>query len=188
MNEAHATQGHASTPITKILFLDIDGVLNNEKSYILERVTGSEFDLYSILLVNLLCRFSGARIVFHSSRAPATPGGLKLNREDLESAGLDWTLVHQDWSARIPTGSKYRGQMIDAWLSKHPEVTHYAILDDESVYRKGRPHPGLVSTHFNEGLQGKHIYKIIKMLGEDIGAFVRFCHDQPRTAFGTPAP
>mgnify|MGYP007026551141 CR=1 FL=1 len=63
-----------------------------------------------------------------------------------------------------PTLGKYRGDEVLAWLDQHPEVTKYAILDDDMdfyVYQA----PNFFKTRFmEEGLTDEIAEAVIKHL------------------------
>lgn len=73
------------------------------------------------------------------------------------------------WAVRDASGahvgSSRRGEEIQRWLDAHPEVTRFAIVDDEAdmVHLSGR----LVRTdYFAGGLQDEHVERLCALLGE----------------------
>lgn len=63
-----------------------------------------------------------------------------------------------------PTLSGIRGDEVNAWLAKHPEVEKYAILDDDSDFYPDQP---LFKTSFTGGLTDDIAEKVIEYLGRD---------------------
>lgn len=64
---------------------------------------------------------------------------------------------------RTPEGTRlFRGDEVQAWLAEHPEVSSFAILDDESdlaplMHR-------LVKTSMERGLQAHHVDQVCALL------------------------
>jgi hypothetical protein len=112
----------------KVLFLDIDGVLNSRRSVVafngyphsFEGKDRERFDWVAVGLIRALCQETGTAIVLSSS--------WRILHSVHECAnGLDLPIFY-----RTPSLSKCRGAEIAEWLSEHPEVTAYAIVDDDS--------------------------------------------------------
>ena len=78
----------------------------------------------------------------------------------LEEQLRPYNLEIFDKTISDPTGE--RGDEIKEWLSRHPEVTHFVILDDDSDMSDVKDH--LIKTTFQYGLQAEHAAKAIEML------------------------
>lgn len=116
----------------KILFLDVDGVLNRLDRYgmRLETVpapwmTGSTIvDLNVVALLNhVVPQVPDLKIVVSSTWR-------SLARDRVQFCAMTHVLerwIHEDW--RTPSTIS-RGLEIKEWLQNHPEVESYAILDD----------------------------------------------------------
>jgi hypothetical protein len=133
--------------MTKCIFLDIDGVLNTEvwvrhifslfkgkthgqlKKYLRDDY-GATFDSMAVDMLSYIINETDAKIVISSTWRAS---GLKIMLEmwktrELPGEVIDITPNHMSW-----TGSTLqRGKEIDEWLSKHPEVTNYVIIDDDT--------------------------------------------------------
>lgn len=145
----------------KIIFLDFDGVLNNDKwihavfadkkKYIsYSERQQDELDPSRVKLISDFAKDVGASIVVSSSwRITHT---LEELQTFLYTAGLDRSVNVIDRTPRDYRG--YRGAEVKAWLKDHPEVTHHVIFDDDRDFDKGQP---LVLTSATEGLQHDHI-------------------------------
>lgn len=142
----------------KVVFLDMDGVLNKAPDYQV-RIEGQR----SVLLVNqkLVERFkevlkdTGAKVVLSSSWR-ATRGG----REFVERVGIPVMDV-------TDSGPGKRGDQIQRWLDAHPEVETYAIVDDDSdMLDHQLPH--FVLTEFVTGLTEQAAYRLTYKLGGEI--------------------
>lgn len=136
----------------KILFLDIDGVLNNFK----ERNFGEKFSPAACgNLKDLLNRVPDLKIVISSAWRI---WGLEYMKKVLENNGIP--------SSRIidVTGREVgiRGHQIQCWLDKNPEVTAFAILDDETDM--GNLMDKLVKTSSYIGLTSKEVDLAVEVL------------------------
>ena len=117
----------------KILFLDIDGVLNSSRTAQAFKVFPHDFkdlekfDKVAIALIKLLCEETESKIVLSSSwrhdfSSLQAANGLKL--PILFSTPRKCNVLENP--------HHLRGMEIKEWLSQHPEVTKYAIVDDSS--------------------------------------------------------
>ncbi len=142
----------------KVVFLDMDGVLNKAPDYQV-RIEGQR----SVLLVNqkLVERFkevlkdTGAKVVLSSSWR-AIRGG----REFVERVGIPVMDVTDN-------GPGKRGDQIQRWLDAHPEVETYAIVDDDSDMLDHQL-PNFVLTEFVTGLTEQAAYRLTYKLGGEI--------------------
>ena len=112
----------------KILFLDIDGVLNSKFFYkyiFRHEEGGSRLDPYCVILVKKLVDEFSLKIVISSTWRDGAVERLskELNQNDLVNH------LHEDWLTPVVRPA-CRGKEIDLWLESHPEVSEYLILDD----------------------------------------------------------
>lgn len=140
----------------KIVFLDIDGVLNYTNWYVDDRnpgnINGQEGDIDPLCVDRVLniVRETGAKVVITSDWRFSWGG--TLNR--LENAGLPRDVIIDKtpvaWG-RDMTLKKYmlddiediysRGNEINLWLKEHPDCTNYVILDDRVDFtEEQQPH------------------------------------------------
>lgn len=129
----------------KVLFLDIDGVCNSlayaqRNSMNLWHKTDPEL----VNLVRGIIEATGCEVVL-SSTWRLYPEALAVVKRDVCQL-LDCTPDMQDGAKR---GIVPRGEEVEAWLAGHPEVSRYAILDDEGDFLPGQP---LFQTTFATGL------------------------------------
>ena len=146
----------------KIIFLDVDGVLNSEEfSHWLwdnheKKYRGYELlDQRAILCLQDIVFVTGAEIVLSSSWRLSNKCSEQL-RQQLLPYGLQFI----DKTVSLPY--KDRGEEIKEWLSRHPDVSHYVILDDDSDMFDIKDH--LIQTTFYKGLLPEHAAKAIEML------------------------
>jgi hypothetical protein len=134
-------------PPSRILFLDIDGVLNSTRSALafdgtphsFRSACMGQFDMVAVALVRRLCEVTGTAVVLSSDWRYNTTAHLTAN-------ALNLPVV--DVTPCLPAS---RGVEIDTWLAAHPEVTAYAIVDDNGgMLPKQAPH--FVKTDANFGL------------------------------------
>lgn len=154
----------------RVLFLDIDGVLNSFKTclayggYPLGTKPDQRplFDDASVKLLQRFCDSSGVQIVLSSSWRILSD--YKDVGELLELPIIDATPKYTE------LGSK-RGHQIKEWLDAHPEVEQYAIIDDDSDMLEDQK-PFFVHTDGKEGMAWKdfvklcHIFKESEFSGE----------------------
>jgi hypothetical protein len=106
--------------VKKVIFLDIDGVLN---------VITKDFDEYGAIFqepfvsnLKTLIDQTSAQIVISSTWRYS---GLKAMKEMWQKRGLAGEVIDI-----TPHGDGVRGDEIDTWLKKH-DVTRYVIIDDD---------------------------------------------------------
>lgn len=133
----------------KVLFLDIDGVLN---SY----TTKERFGLFVGVDRRLLQRFllwkpESVSVVLSSSWR-----NHDYHCEHLNELGVTWI----DKTPHL--WGHDRGDEITKWLRTHPEVTHYAILDDNYEFSDHLDH--FVRTNEETGLTEENLIKVSQIL------------------------
>ena len=138
----------------KVVFLDVDGVLNSVRDYYSTELTT---DSHFILLKELIDR-TGAKIVLSSSWRI----GLSI-RGDLVQRLAEYGLEIYDITPVLYFEGRKRGDEIRAWLDKHGEVTNFVILDDDSDMCEFTK-TNLVKTDTNFGLNKRHVEKAVEIL------------------------
>ena len=143
-----------NTNKTKIIFLDVDGVINCQ--YTTQR-HGSYIgiDPYMALLVDRIVQATGAKIVLSST--------WRLSEKDRE-------IVKKfvDFIDITPDISDYqRWDEVKAWLKDHPEVNRYAIIDD-NWYNFPEDAEFVFKTQYIEGLTQGIADAVISYLNKEI--------------------
>ena len=148
----------------KVLFLDIDGVLNSTRLMLNLKDAGIDFRHYihmdplSMSVLNRILKESGAKVVISSSWRIAYP--LSFIRSVMEQNGFVGEVI--DCTPKGHNFGRVRGDEIAHWLKQHPEVTHFAIVDDDSdmshLMHK------LVQTRHATGLLEEHFAPLMKHL------------------------
>lgn len=132
----------------KILFLDVDGVLNNQES--LRTGSGVDFTGWDPLcceVVRQMCLQFDLQIVVSST--------WRLNWGDcmwnMGRASLDKPIDRTNELVGEPRGSE-----IAEWLSRHPRVAGYIILDDDMDFSEiQREHH--IHTNIKDGVRPAHM-------------------------------
>lgn len=139
----------------KVLFLDIDGVLNSRK-YLKRKFmeTGrggtTNIDPVPAALVRRIIDETGCRVVLSSTWRLAEKLRQKVRDDVCEFVGVTGNY-----------GGEPRGYEVEQWVTSHPEVECYAILDDDSDFLKHQP---LFKTTFELGLTQEIAEDVIKHL------------------------
>lgn len=150
--------------IMKILFLDVDGVLNNANTLKNQGRTGwplNHLDASRIELLNQIVEETDCRIVLSSSW-----------RVLFEWSAFAQVLTqkgfrHPDkFIGQTPRANfDNRGMEIAHWLQQNKEVTSFVILDDDADMAHLLPH--LVQTSWLEGLTPEVTKQVISHLTTD---------------------
>lgn len=109
----------------KVLFLDIDGVVNCKSTT--QRHRGFiGIDPYLAFIVGKIQLDTDCEVVLSSSWRLMEDGCDEVRKQVVKF--IDVTPDNK--------GLTDRGCEVKAWLEQHPEVTRYAILDDNSDFHK----------------------------------------------------
>ncbi len=146
----------------KIIFLDIDGVMNSERFY--HKTPNFEWDMfcpYSVILLNKLTDETNAKIVVSSSwRKNNSVEELSTLFKKNGITGDVYSSTHVLFYKNCDH-SVSRGNEIQLWLSQYPETEQYVILDDDSdmLYNQRKnfvhvnPVKGFVKKDYNKALK-----------------------------------
>lgn len=141
----------------KIIFLDIDGVLNNKIS----AAQGVHLQPSKVIKVRDLCIATGALVVITSTwRIRAD---LKMLKELLWATGFSWE-VHRIVGVTPNHYKGHRGSEIEMYITQHPEVGKYIIIDDDTDFFDYQK-KFFVQTHWATGIMDEHVKKAIELLG-----------------------
>ncbi len=151
----------------KIIFLDIDGVLNSgdflwtpEHQALDQSDDRNWFDPAAVARLNRIIEATGAKCVLSSTwRILHT-----IEEMDgfMKAAGFTGAFI-----GKTSRFGSFRGEQIQEWLegaveSGPDEVESFVILDDDSDMVHLTPY--LVKTDFQHGLQDEHVERAIAML------------------------
>lgn len=152
----------------RVIFLDIDGVLNNRGCYRPGNRTpfGVNPDPISVLVLNHIIKEARAAVVVSSTWRLS---GLDHMRTVLSAWGVEGKVL--DITPKLHTSkgditiSAPRGSEISAWLARNPDVESYVILDDDDDMQP-LPKTRLVQTTFESGLTTVEGCRAIQLLKE----------------------
>jgi len=144
----------------KVLFLDIDGVVNcatttqRHRGYI-------GIDPYMAFLVGKIVLDTDCKVVLSSSWRTFHDDGVK-------EIGKQVTFVDDvtpsPWYEEENKHHSTRGEEIQAWLDLHPEVEVYAIVDDDTRMLESQL-PHYFQTQWNAGITEEIAKRITDHLG-----------------------
>ena len=150
----------------KVIFLDIDGVLNSSAYDRQRSRDDGNIDRTRLLLVRTLVEKTGAKIVLSSSWREhwnKNPDECdEIGKElisDFSSAGLEI----YDKTPKV--GYLERSEEIRMWLSDNPGIEGFVIFDDNG-YGWGDLSDNFVQTNYRigRGLEQEHIDKALELL------------------------
>ena len=145
----------------KVIFLDIDGVLNDNHT---KSTTGMGFkfiDTSKILRLKSIVEATDAKLVLSSDwrydrEDPLLNSDFLELRDRLANHGLSF----YDFTPEIDWDS--RGLEIQTWLEEHPEVSQFVILDDRDDMEPNMGH--LIQTTMAHGLTDRLAKRAIAFL------------------------
>jgi hypothetical protein len=149
----------------KVIFLDVDGVLNSKASWTVCDVIpvkhapqnkGARLDPLLVGRLRTILEATGAKIVVHSTWRD---GLMEPLVDYLEAHGISESEI----IGRTPLMGWRKHVEILAWLSAHPEVTKWIVLDDMPIFPAN--HHNLLLTTWDTGLQPGHVVRAIETLG-----------------------
>lgn len=138
----------------KILFLDVDGVLNSDRSMTLLAISKP-----AVRRLKYIVGETGCHIVVSSTWRRIADA-----RKKLETVlGYHGLKIHSYTTSEYWEIGQIRGDEIDEWLTRWPEITKYVIVDDNTDFH---PHqmPFFVQTNGHVGLTDADSNTIIKLL------------------------
>lgn len=153
----------------KAIFLDVDGVLNSDEYF--DKIKNlnidgiqSEIDVEKIKLLNIAINETMAKIVLTSSWR------YTRNAQELRKLLSEYGISTDS----TPFIQNERGLEIKQYLSEHPDVEDFVIVDDEifdsyddELIKKLVKISNGNGHNFGEGLLPKDIDEIIKRLGRN---------------------
>lgn len=156
----------------KVLFLDIDGVLNHEHHYekIFEKSKSGniidypyrDFDSIAIKRLNNIILKTNCKIVVSSSWK------LDSNLQEIfDQVGINSKIYGITPNLRWKSNDwRIRGKEIAQYLNEHPEIDNYAIVDDQDDMEKDQL-DHFVQTSELDGLNDKCMNLLISILNKE---------------------
>lgn len=122
-----------------IIFLDFDGVINNRTSL----TNGQNIDITCLeLLESALCHIKDVKIVVTSSWRTIGIDFIRKRFSQVNKESFIDSYFHENWST-ICSPNQKRGDVVEEWISRHPDVEKYVCIDDDSDYLE---HQKLIQT------------------------------------------
>ena len=150
----------------KVIFTDIDGVLNDDTTPTRTSSRVVFVDEEKLQRLKRIVDATQAKIVLSSTwrydrEDPKYNGDFLELQEAFKNVGLEF----YSYTPLDPAGGR-RGMEILAWLGMHPGVSQYIILDDELYdFEERGLLPRLVKTEFADGgLTDVHVQEAITLL------------------------
>jgi hypothetical protein len=153
----------------KIIFLDIDGVLNHDQWYIskeyqtLYQNEDNELDIDPKCAerINKICEQTGAKIVISSDWRISWYGTLmRLQRGGINTEYIIDKTPELLW-IDIPGFDKSRGSEIETWVNFNMDINqNYVIIDDRTDFKPSQqehfihinPHCGITDEDMNKAI------------------------------------
>ena len=144
----------------KVIFLDIDGVLCTEKSYLAYGSKGMmfEWDDLACRFLKTICEKSNTKIVISSTWRCGVENQKHLHQQ-LQKYGLEEHLHEDKYTKDF---SNIRGKEIEDWLKRNGHE-EYVILDDCEIMLPEQL-PYFIKTDYFEGLMFADYQKVIEIL------------------------
>ena len=159
----------------KVIFLDIDGVLNSEEFFV-EMTQNCRYEEYrkagySARMSRNLCSLDSVAIAHLNHLITQT--GAKIVVSSTWRADDPW-LQEVFAIVGIPayiditpyTIARHRGTEIQQWLDKHPEVENYVILDDDNDMLDKQFDHFVQTDAYKRGLSLENVEQAIKILNK----------------------
>ena len=161
----------------KVIFLDIDGVLNSNfwnEDHQREISDGKYIDIEKVKLLSELVKKSGASIILHSGwrfwfdeDAQPTRSEAKYLTELLKSEGMIVAGMTPDLTTeeirKAKRFSAVKADEILTWLKDHPETENWVVLDDLELHNEEIA-SFQVMTDAEQGLTEEDVERALKML------------------------
>ncbi|KKM97710.1 hypothetical protein LCGC14_1165280 [marine sediment metagenome] len=157
--------------VTSVIFLDIDGVLNNVDITRFHKGRPGEyaygvftnenyFDPNCVACLNKIIETTKADIVISSTWR------ILFDIETLSDFFKRQSVKGKVIGCTGRSQQRIRGLEIQDWLSEHPKIKNFVILDDDSDMVHLMSH--LVKTSWGKGLEEHHIDKAIAVLNNGV--------------------
>jgi len=145
----------------KVIFLDIDGVLNNWQSMHegnwVNEIDWTNWDTDALVRLSSIATETGAKIVISSTWRKIIGTSIEWWNEQFFEAAAPLECVGITGSAR----NGFRGREVADWVENCPGLTAYVILDDDSDFYEWQPR---VHTPGQFGLLDEHITEAVRLL------------------------
>lgn len=153
----------------RVIFLDIDGVLNSEEwdRYVQSFTYGARFNSCYLLSQEMILRLQN--VVFQTNAEIVLTSSWRTNERAMSALTRQLSLYHlpiRDTTVSYAYGS--RADEVKLWIEAHSNITSYAIVDD---YDDGFSNDEVLAAHFvqttsAQGLTSEKAEKIVEILNK----------------------
>lgn len=154
--------------MSKVIMLDIDGVLATRRSHLAYGKEGSiwfEWDPLACAVLRRCCTGYTDGYVAYVKIVVSSTWRKSMHEHDLRGKLNKYGLLeflHEDWRTKELNGT--RGGEIAEWLSRHHEVTDYRIVDDDNDMLESQL-PKCIFTDSEDGMTSDNIKKLLNWSG-----------------------
>ena len=150
----------------KVIFLDIDGVLNSEDYVYSCREYGIAIDPTRMVLLKQIINETNAKIVLSTSWREHW----EKNPDECRKTGLQINTIFSKYDLEIfdktPNLRTRREQEIWYWLNKNPQVKNFVVLDDMFLCAEFLNGHFIKTSNRFDGLDEADVEKAIEILSE----------------------
>lgn len=161
----------------KVIFLDVDGVLNSERFFKERKDKGTDIDKTTIPLLKKIVLATDAKIVLSSTWRTLRPrkgdelfddlSAVHAQFKQLVDALAEFNLEILSYTKDMSLSGWARGNEIRDWLSEnsHLNIESFVILDDDGDMCEFTE-TNLVKTTWLSGIDKHHVRKAINILNK----------------------
>lgn len=148
----------------KIIFLDIDGVLNSTKYDRERKQNDGNIDITRLALLKRLVDSTNAKIVLTSTWRKFWESDKKI----ISKTGAEIDRVFASQGLEIFDKTPFFGERkdeISAWLNKNNNIDAFCIIDDISFgWEELSPFVITTNPHIGRGFEEKHLRNAVELL------------------------
>ena len=156
-----------------VIFLDMDGVLNTPRVCATQKSSSNPFswiDPVSVKLLNRLTQGTEEKYSVNVKIVLSSSWRTGMEKHDFYLMtgliNLDASCM-EDFKIPHPERDEIRGDQIDKWLARNPEVTKWLIVDDESDFHDHQK-LRLIQTSMEDGILLRHYHQAEEIIEQII--------------------
>ncbi len=156
----------------KVVFLDIDGVLNSDKYVRRFGGEGVAIDPERMQLLKQIIDATGAEIVLSTSWR----GHWDMDPNNCDVCGKQINDIFSEFGLQVfdktPRLCSSREQEIECWLNEHPEIHNFLVLDDAFLSADFLKGHFVKTSNYRDGLDQENVTAAIEILAKFKKIFV----------------
>lgn len=148
----------------KVVFLDIDGVLNSDKYVRRFGGDGVAIDPERMRILKQIIDATGAEIVLSTSwrvHWDIDPKNCDICGKQINAVFSEFGLQVFDKTPRLGTS---REQEIESWLNEHPDVQSFVVLDDAFLSAEFLKGHFVKTSNYRDGLEQEDAKAAVEIL------------------------